>query len=156
MSKRKGIQGNDGFRKMDKPYKRGLFNYDTLEVQFGGPMTNPAFVFTATAIKVPTWDYHTWEREDAGGGWYGSGRERVDRKADRVFIIVRGNVVIGVMYSPYYHGIRTELRPIDEKSPKEVRDFFATLNLPYEFYISNKKKPTEDTLADDLESGGAG
>lgn len=145
MSKRKGTQGYDGNRKMDRPYKKGVFNYDTLQVQFGGSLSNPAFVFAATAIKVPTWEYHTWEREDAGGGWSGAGRERVDHKADRVFIIVRDGVVIGVMYDPYYHGIRTELRPIDEKSPKQVRDFFATLNLPYEFYISNKKISKEDS-----------
>lgn len=140
MSKRKGTQGHDGRRHIDKrPLKQGSFNYDKLEVKFGGPMSNPEFVFTATAIKVPTWEYYTWEREDAGGGWYGAGREKVNHKADKVFIIVRDGVVIGVMYHPYTQEIRSPLHPIDEKSPKQVRDFFATLNLPYKFYTSNKK-----------------
>lgn len=116
-------------------HKKGVFNYETLTVDFGGVMSKPEFAFTAKAIHVPPYKYTVREREDAGGGWYGA-METVTKTADRVYLIVKGETCIGVMYHPYHFGIKTNLLPVEDNTPE--KKFLDTLNLKYFYYVNNK------------------
>lgn len=120
-----------------KHLKKGVFDYETLTVKFGGESSKPEFRFIASSIRVPTYTYHTREREDAGGGWYGSKCETVERKADHVYLIIKDGICIGVMYHPYHFNIKSSLCPLDNTTPVPVMKFFKSLNIPYNYYVSN-------------------
>lgn len=119
-------------------YKKGYFDYDTLTVKFGTDYDKPEFKFTAQAIHVPPYKYQVYEREDAGGGWYGA-KTWVEYEAKYVYIIVKDGLCIGFMSHPYHDGIKSELLPINDKTDKQIVTFFKSLNLPYKHYISNKE-----------------
>lgn len=105
---------------MKRITKCGLFDWETLTVKFGGELSKPENIFTAQAIKVPTYTYERLEREDAGGGWYGA-KQKVTVTVDRLFIIVKDGKCIGYMNSPYTgNKIKTPLIPLEEKIPREI------------------------------------
>lgn len=125
-------------KKNNKPLKKGWFNIEEMTVQFGGAMSKPEFIFTAKAIKCPTYKRMVKERESLGGGWYGS-MEVVEKIYDKYYLVIKDGVCIGVMYSPYViSGIKSDLHPINEKTPNEIMIFFNSLKIPYQFYDSNK------------------
>lgn len=114
-------------KKQKAHYKKGLFDYSTLTVKFGGEHSSLENTFIATAIKVPTYEYQVKERADAGGGCYYGYSEIITKKADRTFLIFRDSECIGWMFHPYVnHNIKTNLLPIDENTPKEVLRFLES------------------------------
>lgn len=126
--------------KENRPLKKGLFDLETLTVKFGNEKSKPEFVFTAQAIHVPSFEYQVYEREDAGGGWYGQ-KEWVTKTASYEYLIVKDGVCIGVFHHPYMTGsIKSELYPITDKTHIQIRKFFQSLNIPYQHYISNKEQ----------------
>lgn len=110
--------------------KKGWFDHVTLTVKFGGEKYTPENIFTAQAVKVPTFTFTYREREDAGGGAYYNRWETITKDVDNAYIILRDGKVIGWMmpYSPV-HNIKSELRPLDECGHKQVIDFANSLTL---------------------------
>lgn len=103
--------------------KRGVFDFDTLTVKFGGELSKPENVFTAQAVKVPKFKYTTMEQADAGGGCYYGYKEEVEHTEDNAYIIIRDGSVIGWMI-PYHWGIKSELFSLDEKHTRsQIRKF---------------------------------
>lgn len=117
--------------------KKGLFDKNTLNVKFGGEYSKPEFIFTAKAILVPEYKFSYYEREDAGGGWYGP-KMWVEHSFANDYLIVYNNVCIGIMFNPYTQDIKTPLFPFDKKTRKPIVDFFNSLNIPYEHYFGKK------------------
>lgn len=102
--------------------KKGYFDHKTLTVQFGGPLSKPEKRFIAQAVKVPTYKYPVYEREDAGGGWYGE-KEWVEKTADNMYLILSEGKIIGWM-DPYHNGPNSELHSMDWKyTPHQVKQF---------------------------------
>lgn len=79
--------------------RSGKFNHNDLTVQFGGELSKPHNIFSATAIKVPKYTYHVKERESLGNGWYGS-TETNTYTEDNLYVIIKDGVCIGQM-RPY-------------------------------------------------------
>jgi len=107
-------------------FKQGLFNLETLEVTFGGPLSVDKNRFVAKAIKVPDFTYTTKETADAGGGWHYGYKEDVTRTETNAYIIVRDNEVIGWMTPDHYYwrNNKTDLYPLDWKGTrKPIKDF---------------------------------
>jgi hypothetical protein len=107
-------------------FKQGLFNRDTLEVTFGGPLSVDKNRFVAKAIKVPDFNYTTKETADAGGGCSYGYKEEVTRTENNAYIIVRENEVIGWMMPDHYYWQenKTSLYPLDCKGTKKpVKEF---------------------------------
>jgi hypothetical protein len=99
-----------------KHYIQGLFNHETLTVQFGGKHSKPENIFTATAIKIPDYKYKLYERAGAGGGCYYDYKEWNEYEETNAYLIFRDGVLIGWM-KPHHdsHGIKSMLFPMEEK-----------------------------------------
>lgn len=126
----------------EQPEKRGYFNYDTLQVRFGGKNTDPEFVIEAKAIHVPPYQYTVKERESLGGGYYGS-METNTYTEERAFLIVKENVCIGYMVHPYIQeDIASYLKPITSETNKNILYFLLKTGLKYE-YLTFTKQPAQ-------------
>ena len=108
-------------------FKQGLFNRETLEVTFGGPLSVDKNRFVAQAVKVPDFTYRTKETADAGGGWHYGYKEMVERKETNAYIIIHDGVVIGWMTPShhYWRDRKTDLYPMDWKATKGAIKQFA-------------------------------
>lgn len=117
------------------PFKKGLFDHDTLTVKFGGEHSKPENMFIATAVKVPDFKYKRYERADAGGGCYYDYKEWNEYEQNNAYVILRDNEVIGWMQPTHKcHGpIKDDLYPLDWKyTDKPIKDFAAKfITQPY-------------------------
>ncbi len=98
--------------------KSGLFNHDTLTVNFGGPLSVEKNKFTASAIKVADYKYKRRERESLGNGWYG-GTEVNEYEQTNEYLIHRDGKVLGIMnpYAKEHTGCKSSLQ---EFNPNKI------------------------------------
>lgn len=112
----------------NKYRKMGMFDYDTLTVKFGGELSKPENIFTATAIKVPSYTIVSYEREDAGNGWYGRNKERVERNYNNTYLIFKESECIGWMIGyDKCQNIKSELHPL-EIAHEQVLKYLKSIN----------------------------
>lgn len=101
--------------------RQGLFDHETLKVEFGHTLSKPENRFFAEAIKVPDYNYTVRERSDEGGGCYGS-MELNEYTEKNEYMIVRDGVLIGLM-KPYHkmHNIKSDLWEYRHINPRIVK-----------------------------------
>lgn len=105
---------------------KAYFNYATLQAKIGNSYKGYEEL---ECIQVPTFTKIKLERTDEGNGWYG-GKEKVTKKYDRFFVIIKDNKPFGVLLEPYHQssGIASDIHPINKKFYfKEINDFINSL-----------------------------
>lgn len=111
-------------------FKQGLFNRDTLEVTFGGPLSVDKNRFVAQAVKVPDFTYTHRGREDAGGGCYYNNWVTTEITEKNTYLILKDGKVIGWMMPCHYYWQtqKSSLYPMDWKGTKsQVKQFAESL-----------------------------
>ena len=109
--------------------KQGYFNHETLEVSFGGELSKPHNIFTAKAIKIPSFSFINKHKECLGNGWYSTKTITETIIVNNLYLIIKENKVIGTM-SPYHqvNKVKSYLNPINENTNKYVLDFINENN----------------------------
>lgn len=103
--------------------KKGVFDFETNTVKFGGEKSKSENIFICNAIKVPEFKYTTMEQADAGGGCYYGYKEQVEHTENNAYLILRDGKIIGWM-RPYHWKIKSDLFLIDEKfTPHPIKNY---------------------------------
>lgn len=106
---------------MKRIVKQGLFDWQTMTVKFGGALSKPHNIFTATAIKIPDYKYKVKERESLGNGWYGS-MEINEYEETNLYVIIKDGVCIGQMRPYHQEGIKSSLELCNEQAIKYLKN----------------------------------
>lgn len=118
-------------------YRTGTVNIETMTMDFGGVLSKPHNIFTASLIKIPPYEVTTLENESLGGGWYDCKPVAVTRVKDASFLVIRDGVCIGmvILFSllstkPTH---REYLYPCNEEALKQLK----ILNIEYKCLYFN-------------------
>ena len=103
---------------------KAYFDYNTLKAKVGNSYKGYEEL---SCLQVPTFTKTVLERSDEGGGWYGA-KEKVTKKYDKFFVILKDNKPYGVLLEPYNITIASDIHPINKKFYfKEINDFINFL-----------------------------
>ncbi len=77
--------------------KQGTVDLNSLTMRFGGALSKPHNIFTATLHKAPTYELVTHEYECYGGGWRSQSKFPVKTIIDNKYFVFKDSECIGVV-----------------------------------------------------------